>query len=277
MDARLSQRSQTRRLVLLAPSTGDIKESSLAIEENSTQYARLLADMQRMRGRIYLEDGAIQESQLSLDGRHQLETDRQSWHLLLADESNRVLGCMRYVSHNNSVPFGRLGLSSSAIAQCDLWGAKLKKGIRSELAKAREDGSGFAEVGGWALENELRCSMEALRMVLATYALSQVLGDARGVSTATTRNGSASILRRIGGSSVFADGVELPKYFDPHYNCEMELLRFDCAWLNPRYAVWVEQLRAELFAAPVYAASSVTRQHSLFLHELSTTRAGKTF
>jgi hypothetical protein len=52
-----------------------------------------------------------------------------------------------------------------------------------------------------------------------------------GSCTATVRHGSASILRRLGGSSLVAHGTPLPSYFDPRFGCMMELLRFD--YLTP--------------------------------------------
>ena len=144
--------------------------------------------MQRLRGRIYLADGAITKSELSADGRHELSSDRHSWHLLLLGEQDSVLGCMRYMLYGNRIPFSRLGIWSSALAQCDRWSTRLRCALNAELAKARQEAIGFAEVGGWALDETLRCSTEALRMGLATYGLSQLLGDDLGISTATTRN-----------------------------------------------------------------------------------------
>jgi len=88
-------------------------------------------------------------------------------------------------------------------------------------------------------------------MVLATYSLSQLLGDALVFSTATMRNGSASMLRRIGGTSLRAEDIDLPNYYDPHYRCEMQVLRFDSRCPNAKYQTWVHQLRADLLAAPV--------------------------
>jgi hypothetical protein len=88
-------------------------------------------------------------------------------------------------------------------------------------------------------------------MVLATYSLAQVLGNALVISTATMRNGSAPILRRIGGCSLGFNGWELPTYFDPKYNCEMQILRFDSRAPNVRYHESIEQLRRQLLNVPV--------------------------
>src|ERR1035437_1492396 len=62
---------------------------------------------------------------------------------------------------------------------------------------------------------------------------------------------SALILRRIGLESLCADGVALPPYFDPRYGCQMEVLRFDSRFPNPRYRDWVAEFISSLTSAPV--------------------------
>jgi hypothetical protein len=71
------------------------------------------------------------------------------------------------------------------------------------------------------------------------------------VATATVRHGSAAILRRIGLRPLRADNLELPPYYDPHYHCEMEALRFDSDFPNPKYARAIDELSAQLESVPV--------------------------
>ena len=92
----------------------------------------------------------------------------------------------------------------------------------------------YVELGGWVVGAELRCSTEAIRMLLMMYALSQALGGAIALSTATTRHNSSSILRRTGGRPLEAESAEVLPYFDPAYNCEMEMIAFDSRFPNPR-------------------------------------------
>jgi hypothetical protein len=110
---------------------------------------------------------------------------------------------------------------------------------------------GFGEVGGWAVAEDYRRTLEPLRIILATYALLELLGGCVGVATATSRHSSATMLRRIGLHSLQSDGVDLPPYYDPQYSCEMEVLRFDSRYPNPKYREWVDQLASYLIAAPV--------------------------
>jgi hypothetical protein len=55
----------------------------------------------------------------------------------------------------------------------------------------------------------------------------------------------------MGGRSLETQGLELPAYYDPQYECEMEILRFCSSHPNPRYSIWIEEIRAQLRAAPV--------------------------
>ena len=116
----------------------------------------------------------------------------------------------------------------------------------------------YVEAGGWALAPELRCTTEALHIALASYALGELLGGCLGLSTATVRHHSSSILRRLGGNTLVWDGRPLPPYYDPAYRCEMEIVRFDSRLPNPKYQALVNQLKAELAMAPVFCASQGT-------------------
>jgi hypothetical protein len=88
-------------------------------------------------------------------------------------------------------------------------------------------------------------------MLLTVYALAQFMGGALGISTATTRHHSSSILRRVGGRPLMARGALVPAYLDPHYNCEMELLSFDSTAPDAHYDRWIDECRAALTDVPV--------------------------
>src|SRR5581483_10499492 len=190
--------------------------------------------------------------------------DDDSWHLLAVAPDGVVHGCARYRGYREPVAFSDLGVSRSAMAICDKWGIKLRHAIESDVAEAQRRGITYVEVGGWALTPELRCSTEALRIALATWGLARVLGGCVGVTTATRRHCSASILRKIGGRSLEIDGQELPHYFDPGYGCDMEILRFDSDAPNPRFEGWGDQWARHMMTAPVLCATAraprVTRQ-----------------
>jgi hypothetical protein len=222
--------------------------------------------MQRLRGRIYLEDGAIHASRL-VDGRHHSDVDSLSWHLLVVNAEDRIFGCARFHEHSKPVVFSKLNVARSALARSPEWGHALNAALEAELMLSRDLDLPYVELGGWALAEEIRGTTEALRVALATYAFWDVLGGAVCLSTATRRNCSASILRRIGGRFLTHEGTELPAYYDPQYNCEMEILRFYSWAPNPRYAVWIDRMKEELSQIPILAGHAgleeCPRRHNL--------------
>ena len=235
----------SRRLALLAPSTSAARMFFNRVHVDTKRSEDLLAEMQMVRGSVYLQDGAIGLSDLT-HGRYKLDTDEGSWHLLVLDKQNRVCGCARYREYSNETGFSQLTVSRSALAQCGQWGPKLEQAVEEELALSRRLDLPYVELGGWALLEEIRGTTEAFRMAMATYGLSQVLGGAVGISTVTRRNRSASILKKVGGRPLKCESLELPSYHDPGYRCEMEVLRFWSWAPNPRFKIWIDRIKAEL-------------------------------
>jgi len=89
---------------------------------------------------------------------------------------------------------------------------------------------------------------------MATYSLARILGGCVGITTATERHHSSSILRRIGGHSLQYRGTELPSYYDPQYRCKMEVLRFDSSSPDASCTRWVEQMCGQLPEVSVVVA-----------------------
>jgi len=250
LKLRCDARQLGRQYVLLAPSQSAASQFDQASVDPSRHY-RLLAEAQKLRGRIYVQDGAIQPSDLSADDQHIQAADNQAWHLLTVDENEAVIACIRYFAHEPSVKFSELSLAGSGIAQLPQLGTRVREAVETELDCARRRGVWFVELGGWAVCESLRCTTEAIRTLLTVYALSQVRGGAIGLSSATTRHHSSSILRRIGGRPLKAKGVEVSSYYDTQYGCEMELLGFDSESPNQRYASWIRDCREVLHRVPV--------------------------
>jgi hypothetical protein len=238
-------------LLLLAPDNCWLPGSFQKSEVNQPRYDALLAAMQRMRGAIYLGDGAIHAGQLTPDGRHAVESDRKSWHVLSVDSEGEVVGCSRYREHDLRVGFQQLGVGKSAVANDSAWGDLFRSAIHAEMLAARRSGMAFVEVGGWAVENSMRLTTEALRIALSTFALARRLGGCIGVTTATVRHCSSRILRKIGGRCLTVEGTEIPSYYDPQYRCEMEVLRFDSRRPAARFQPWIDAIFHQLGEAPV--------------------------
>jgi hypothetical protein len=248
-----------RKMILLAP-PGARMPGLLNQEKvycDSECYEDYLAEAQALRGAIYLEDGAINSSEL-VGGRHVADSDRASWHLLVVDGAGKICGCVRYRHYDSpsKLAFSELMASHSSLASCARWGNKMRAAVEDEMLLSQALNLPFVEIGGWALDAEIRGTVEALRMVLAAYAFSREFGGAVGLATATVRHSSASILRRIGGQRLEHNGEEVPSYTDSHYNCEMELLRFHSWALNPRYDIWIDKIAQEIRDITVVAGTA---------------------
>jgi hypothetical protein len=239
------------RLVLLAPPEAFVPRRFENVRASASRYDQLLASLQRLRGRVYLEDGAIAPSQLASGGRHLLPGDEHAWHVVALDEAGEVAGCSRYLAHPNTVPFHRLSVRHAALADSAQWGEMFRGAVAQEVELARRRGVAYVEVGGWALAPKLRRTREALRVALATFGLARALGGCIGITTATRRHCSSDILRRIGGRSLHVNQVDLPAYYDPQYGCQMEVLRFDSIQASPRFEPWVSDLCTHWLQAPV--------------------------
>jgi len=212
--------------------------------------------MQRFRGRIYASDHAIQESELTRDGRHRVPADDHSWHVLSVEGNDQVTACLRYTDSARARGFDSLSVRHAALTHIPAWGGHFRNAVETEMERARQEHLRFGEVGGWAVAENHRWTLEPLRIILATYGLLELLGGCAGVATATSRHHSSTILRRLGLRALEWDGVALPPYYDPQYRCDMEVLSFDSRYPNPKYRGWVEELASCLSTAPVVCASN---------------------
>jgi len=247
-----SNRPSLRRSRLLAPSH-DAVPTEFPVSWKAGEHDRLLAEAQRLRGRIYLADGAIQKYQLTESGSHVQPADNQSFHLILLDEDGQVVACARYLPHSSSIGFSRLGVSQTPLTANQRLKLQLERAVDREMSRARNLGFSYVEMGGWAIAEELRCTGEAVRMVVTIYALARMLGGALGVSTVTTRHASSSILRRLGGAPLTEGAEEVLPYYDPNYGCEMEILRFDSDHPSETYEHAIRRCQEALARTPFLA------------------------
>jgi hypothetical protein len=244
------------RLILLAPPQASAHRHFRHVDVDSSLHDSLLGQMQRLRGGVYLEDGAISRHQLS-GGRHQTPEDDRSWHLLMLDDRRRVAACVWYMEHPNTIALESLRVRNCPLAHHDSLKSRFRDAIETEIRRARRLRMRYAEIGGWAVAPEYRGRSDGMLLALAAYSLGRIAGGALGLTTATVRHASATILRRIGGSALVSSDGPVPAYFDPRYNCEMELLRFDSRRPSPRFAPMVDALKDALAFVPVVASSEL--------------------
>lgn len=244
--SKTSVQTSAYRVQLLAPTTHSWFLGNTPIAMRGDLYRAYLSSMQKLRGTAYLSDGAIRICDLDEDGRHVLSDDPSCWHLLLLDRHSNVIACTRYLVHSTDTCFDRLRLAHAAIAHHPSWGPKLKASIEVDLARARARNIRYVEIGGWAIDSQYRKTTAALDTLLGSYAWGEMMGGCICLCTATHRNHSASILRRIGGTSIRHLKEEIPSYFDPQYGCMMDILRFTSANVANQFSLRVADMKKHL-------------------------------
>jgi hypothetical protein len=250
-----------RPLILLAPFGVRPTPRFVDIVGDRRVYDNVLKAMQRFRGEVYVSEGNLDPAELSSDGRHVQAADSKSWHLLTLNEHGSVAACGRLVLHPRNAGFADLLVSHSALAHSEAWGCQLRRAMEERIQSTRARGIRFAEMGGWAVARDLRCTTEAVRLVMAGYALGQALGGVAGISAANAENESSSILRRVGGTPLMAGDAPFPVFYEPQYRRKVEILCLDSFRPNPRYETWIEACRAVLERVTVICSSPGELSH----------------
>jgi hypothetical protein len=237
-------------------------------------YDAALGEMQRFRGQVYVSEGNLSSADLSPDGRHVQAADSKSWHLLTLDEQGSVGACGRILVHRSNASFRELLVSHCALARCEGWGYLLQRAVEEQIQSTRQQGMQFAEIGGWAVDRSLRCTTEALRLLMAGYALGQLLGGVIGITTANTGHHSSSILRRIGGVPLTTGNIPFPKFYEPQYRAEIEILCLDSFRMNPHFQQYMRECVTALETATVISSVPARRPirrdfvHDVYLRTL---------
>lgn len=205
-------------------------------------YERVLSGVQRLRGSRYLADGAISAQALDDRGQHVTAEDEKSYHIVLCNGD--VEGCLRVQLHP------RPGLHVEEYRVYDLV-RRMSGDLRGKYHAAMEEfiqtwrlnDYEVGECGGWAASNRYKANLATLALPLAGWSLSRILTRQIWIASATERNGSAEMLKRIGGWRLKLGGEELPHFYDAAYNCHMELLCFNSEILNPKFEQDVTDLQ----------------------------------
>ncbi len=229
---------------ILAPSRREIPNTLEQSAVGSRLHSDLMFDLQLLRGEVYREYAGIAAT-LQPDGRHWHQLDDPSWHVILQNADGRILGCARY--RPNITSFEQLICSKAAVAVSPTTGPVFRATFAQEQAKARARGLHYGEASAWAMSADSRCSTAAVNIALMGFALGEMLGGGLGLTTASTRHQASSILRRLGGVP-FAD---FEPYYEPMFDCSIELLQFDISLFKDRYKAKLEQMKAELRRTPV--------------------------
>ena len=223
-------RVQGLEIVLVAPNRECVPEKFSNVIEDAVSYSRLIEDIQKFRGRIYFDERAIPESSLGSDGRHILDIDLKSWHMIVISANDKkILGVMRSYMHDlkNEIDLD----SVQAFKLTQRLNSKERERYEQAMIRfincASARAQFFAESGGWAVDRREQKRTLSTLVMAALSTLLHVSGTTVGLGTATERNNSSEILKKLGGFSIEdANGEVLPPFFDMYYNCEMEILGF---------------------------------------------------
>jgi hypothetical protein len=234
------------RFQLLAPPHNHPSNAFSGPTIDDEVYWQRLKALQCLRGRLYLQDHAIQPWEVDVDGGYPMPGDELSWHFLLTDDEQNVIGCVRYLVHPRAISFNKLLIAHSSMASNAEWQDKVREAVEADLKLTNEQQLSYIEIGGWALEEEWRGTSAALEILVASYALGNLWGGCLGSCTATVRHSSSSILRKIGGARFQVRGEVIPPYEDPGYGCQMDLLRFDSRLPARRFIPLISQVEEKL-------------------------------
>lgn len=207
------------------------------VSNDPSHRLRLLESIQRMRGWIYAEDGAIPPTALDYRGCHQDGLDACSWHIALF-EDGVPQGCVRVGTVPIHQPLEEL--IAGPVGEClDRMDSMVRLSYRRCLERfvegtrqAQPDRLMHMTTTGWAVCPGIRGSTESIRLILAPWAMARLLNVAGGTAVATERHRSHRQLVRMGHLPIFGD--EAPEmFFDNAFGCRMGFLGQRLDGVNP--------------------------------------------
>src|SRR5215469_17533546 len=101
---------ESTEIMVLPPAGSRVPRQFRNVVSSGKVYRSILSQIQMFRGRIYLDDGAIAPEELSPDGRHILEIDERSWHIIAIEKSGEISGCLRFLEESTDARFDDLWL-----------------------------------------------------------------------------------------------------------------------------------------------------------------------
>jgi hypothetical protein len=259
-----------QRLSVLPPRSMLGASTTHAARVDADDYEERLAEIQRLRGAVYLEDGAISPSALDVNRRHITDFDYENWHIVVTSKSGQVAACIRLRLHDADIGIHQLKVYDLVERMPPGARAAFRSALESFLQEAGVERVRVGEVGGWAVSPDARRSPCTMALPIAAWSLYQIIGDAMVLSAATARHRSADILKGIGGFPLSHDGVHLAKFFDPGYRCDMEIVAYDSRRPLPKYAGLVDRIKTHLLGQ-VSGATHIPRGRSPFLVKVGPT------
>jgi hypothetical protein len=243
-------------LELVAPRDQRLPAVFSRIRPSADQYESMIEQIQQIRGAVCLEDGTIPASAPDARGRHYAPIDETSWHLIVLNQREKLVGCLRVTVYRSGIRLADLKLHE-VITRMEIGDqGRYEPAIDAYLADAKSTGLQFAEAGGWAVAKEFRNSSVGSVLCLATVALGQVLGNTLNIASANGGNGAAKMIRRLAGAEHLSRyGVSLTEFFETHDGVPIEILIWDSRQPPQQYARDVREINLALRNAPVLVSS----------------------
>jgi hypothetical protein len=239
--------------VLAPPGFEDRNQVFAGFRRDPQQRQTRLEQIQRFRGKIYCEDGAIRPWDLDENECHRVDLDNHSWHFFILNARHEMTGCLRVAHYDGFPEVNRLKVKETLGRLHPEISEKYRKAIGAFLHESLEKGwSSFAEIGGWAVHKSAQ-NCKALLLICAGWALAGLF-DFVVLATAARRNNSSRILRRMGGFSLVHENTELGPVYDPYYACEIEIMGFEPTKIHPRFEDSVQVLKTHFQESMVVVA-----------------------
>jgi 3-hydroxymyristoyl/3-hydroxydecanoyl-(acyl carrier protein) dehydratase len=233
--SRTDRIQQTFRVKILPPLSCSIPKDFPVFFPTRVEQDRAIVDIQKFRGEVYVKDKAIPETALDADGRHRVETDVSSWHIMVCEGNGPACACVRMRIMAPTAKLADLDLHKVIARMNPENRVRYTDSVENVRRIAHDNKMQFAEVGGWAVANDYRETEAALISAVSVWSLARMLGGVVCIAGATTRHHSATMLQRLGAMPLDADVGEASPFFDEYYGCDMILLRGDPTRLAQRY------------------------------------------
>ena len=222
------------RIVVVEPDANPFRINGRRFEKLLQRHE--IDRVQRFRGGVYVDDGAIPVTTLDETGRHASEFDHRCHHILIVDASDQIRASVRVGFYLKPVEPEELELWRLVETLEPAHGARVRRLLAIHLERAFRERGSLIEVGGFALESGIRRSGKALVLAAACWSITRVLAPSLGVAIVTERHGFNRLLTRLGGFPIDGalglrdasrNGNPGAKFFSSLHNCTVELLGFD--------------------------------------------------
>lgn len=211
---------------------------------NSEDYDARLARIRRLRGKVFLADGAVTQEHLDESGSYHTSLDHRAWHIYLAGNDGEVPACCTLMLHRNVVEVQELRISELLCHIQDDRRGLYESAIQSLIREAARLNVGFGEAAAWAIDQKFRNHCASMMMIIASWPLYQTLGNAIIIGAPTSRHHTSSIEKRMGGFPLALQGSPLGPFHDAPHGCDMEFVWFDSQRPLSRFAQIISEMRS---------------------------------